>query len=161
MHAHLDGEMGEERDGTSLDHRQTSGFMAQTSPRCPPPLLGGSGGGGGLCFCGFSWVSTRLHRHLPMLFLPVHEAAPPSSHALSSGFDSPGNGLPVLLLSRAPVDGGLPSPPRRQANDCNPIPLLRPTSCSCSFAKVARQFSCELQCGLRSSSPGTGLLELS
>ena len=40
--SHLDGEMGEERDGTSLGPQTDfSGFMAQTSPRRPPPLLGG------------------------------------------------------------------------------------------------------------------------
>lgn len=142
------------------DHRQTSLGSWRRRPHDALPLCLGEWWWWGVCFCGFS-RPTRLHRHLPMLFLPVHEAAPPSSHALSSGFDSPGNGLPVLLLSRAPVDGVSPSARlRRQLNDCNPRPLFSvPLHVVVRLQKSpGRCASCELQCGLRSSHQELGSL---
>ena len=129
---HLDGEMGEERDGMSLG--TTDRLLWVHGQSSPPhdalPLSLGE----------WWWVGLLLW------LLPSHEAAASSSHDLSSSFGSPGGGLPVLLLSRAPVDGVSPPPPlRRQSNEsvlcsyATPDPSSPSTSRSCSFAKVARQ----------------------
>ena len=93
-----------------------SGFMVSADlPTTPSHSAWGSGGG---------WVALLLW------LLPPHEAAPSSSHDLSSGFGSPGSGLPILLLSRTPVDGVSPRPTSAGSGmtaccvPCSPRPLF-------------------------------------
>lgn len=93
-----------------------SGFMVSADlPTRPSHSAWGSGGG---------WVALLL------CLLPPHEAAPLSSHDLSSGFGSPGSGLPVLLLSRTSIDGVSPRPTSAGSQmtvccvPCGPRPLF-------------------------------------